>query len=59
MITSVARDDVADGGAAIFAETVAAIRRRNPQTTVDRPIPDCKGAPDVLATMDAWLGPTC
>ena len=53
VITSVARDDVADGGAAIFAETVAAIRRRNPQTTVELLIPDCKGAPDALATIYA------
>jgi lipoyl synthase len=30
VITAVARDDLKDGGAAVFAETVRAIRRRNP-----------------------------
>lgn len=43
VITSVARDDAPDGGAAIFAETIRAIRRRNPRTTVEVLIPDCKG----------------
>jgi lipoic acid synthetase len=43
VITSVARDDVEDGGAAIFAETIAAIRRETPGTTIEVLIPDCKG----------------
>jgi len=43
VVTSVARDDVPDGGAAGFAATIAAIRRRNPETTIEVLIPDCKG----------------
>jgi lipoic acid synthetase len=43
VITSVARDDVDDGGAAGFAATIAAVRRRNPRTRVEVLIPDCKG----------------
>ncbi|ADU31663.1 lipoyl synthase [Evansella cellulosilytica] len=35
VITAVARDDLKDGGAEIFAETVKAIRRKNPFTTVE------------------------
>jgi lipoic acid synthetase len=43
VVTAVARDDLADGGARAFAETIAAIRRRSPGTTVEVLIPDCKG----------------
>jgi lipoic acid synthetase len=43
VITSVARDDVADGGAAMFAATIAATRARTPSTLVEVLIPDCKG----------------
>jgi lipoic acid synthetase len=43
VVTAVARDDLADGGAEAFAETIAAIRRRSPRTTVEVLIPDCKG----------------
>ncbi len=43
VVTAVARDDLADGGALAFAETIAAIRRRSPGTTVEVLIPDCKG----------------
>lgn len=35
VITAVARDDLKDGGAAIFAETVRAVRRENPFTTIE------------------------
>lgn len=35
VITSVARDDLKDGGAGIFAETIRAIRRLSPLTTVE------------------------
>jgi lipoic acid synthetase len=48
VITSVARDDVADGGAAGFAATIAAVRSRNPRTRVEVLIPDCKGDPVAL-----------
>ena len=48
VVTAVARDDLADGGARAFAETIAAIRRRSPGTTVEVLIPDCKGDEDAL-----------
>ncbi|MDQ6725812.1 MAG: lipoyl synthase [Actinomycetota bacterium] len=51
VVTAVARDDLPDGGAAGFAETVRAVRRRCPGTTVELLIPDCKGDPDALATV--------
>jgi lipoic acid synthetase len=51
VITSVARDDVADGGAAGFAATIAAVRARMPQTTVEVLIPDCRGDADALQTI--------
>lgn len=35
VITAVARDDLKDGGSAVFAETVRAIRRKNPFTTIE------------------------
>ena len=43
VVTAMARDDLADGGALAFAETIAAVRRRSPGTTVEVLIPDCKG----------------
>ncbi len=43
VITCVARDDLADGGAGGFAATIAAIRERTPRTTIEVLISDCKG----------------
>jgi lipoic acid synthetase len=43
VVTAVARDDLADGGAAAFAETIRAIRDTSPGTAVEVLIPDCKG----------------
>jgi len=43
VITSVDRDDLADGGAGIFARTIKAIRRRSPQTTIEVLTPDFQG----------------
>ncbi len=43
VITSVTRDDVPDGGARVFAETIVAIRERSPGTTVEVLIPDLQG----------------
>jgi len=40
VITSVDRDDLKDGGSIIWAETVEAIRRANPETTLETLIPD-------------------
>jgi lipoic acid synthetase len=51
VITSVARDDVRDGGASVFAATIRAVRARTPRTAVEVLIPDCKGDPDALATI--------
>ena len=43
VITSVNRDDVADGGAGIFAETIRWTRRLSPGTTIEVLIPDFLG----------------
>jgi lipoyl synthase len=51
VVTTVARDDLADGGASGFAATVEAIRRRAPSTTIELLISDCKGAPASLAVI--------
>src|SRR5207248_4293424 len=53
VITSVARDDVDDGGAAGFAATIAAVRGRNPGTTIEVLIPDCRGDADALQAVFA------
>jgi len=53
VITSVARDDVADGGASGFAATIAAVRARTPQTTIEVLIPDCRGDGDALQVIFA------
>lgn len=51
VVTSVARDDLADGGAAIFAETIRAIRRRSPLCSVEVLIPDFLGNEASLRTV--------
>jgi lipoic acid synthetase len=43
VITSVARDDLKDGGAGIWAMTIRAIRNRCPQTSIEVLIPDFRG----------------
>ena len=43
VITCVARDDLGDGGAGAIAETIRAIRDRQPETHVEVLISDCKG----------------
>jgi lipoic acid synthetase len=48
VVTSVARDDLDDGGAEIFAATIRAMRARTPATRVEVLIPDCKGDPAAL-----------
>ena len=48
VITSVNRDDLADGGAAHFAATVGAIRRHAPGCRVELLIPDFQGNGDAL-----------
>ena len=43
VITSVDRDDLKDGGSILWAETVEAIRRTSPNTTLETLIPDFRG----------------
>ncbi|MEK4566107.1 lipoyl synthase [Alkalihalobacillus sp. FSL R5-0424] len=54
VITAVARDDLKDGGAEVFAETVRAIRRKNPFCTIEVLPSDMLGNENSLKTlMDA------
>ncbi|WP_227397158.1 lipoyl synthase [Jeotgalibacillus aurantiacus] len=54
VITAVARDDLKDGGAAVFAETVRAIKRKNPFTTIEVLPSDMGGIYENIQTlMDA------
>jgi lipoic acid synthetase len=48
VLTTVARDDLDDGGASQFAATIEAIRRRTPGVQVECLISDCKGDPASL-----------
>ncbi|MEO6988297.1 MAG: lipoyl(octanoyl) transferase LipB, partial [Aquihabitans sp.] len=48
VLTTVARDDLADGGATQFADTIAAIRARTAGVQVETLISDCKGDPASL-----------
>jgi lipoic acid synthetase len=43
VITSVARDELADGGASVWAATIRAVRHRNPNTAIEVLVPDFKG----------------
>jgi lipoic acid synthetase len=47
-ITSVNRDELKDGGAAIFAKTIEAVRELNPETTIEVLTPDFQGNWDAL-----------
>jgi lipoic acid synthetase len=51
VVTSVDRDDLKDGGAAIFARTIAALRRQIPGCRVEVLIPDFRGSDAALATV--------
>jgi lipoic acid synthetase len=54
VVTSVARDDLKDGGASIFAATILEIRKKLPLCSVEVLIPDFMGDPDSLRiVMDA------
>jgi lipoyl synthase len=56
VLTSVNRDDLADGGAAHFAACVQAIRQRSPQTAVEALTPDFQGVlRDVETVVDSGL----
>jgi len=49
VITSVNRDELAEGGATIFAETIRLTRRVNPDCTIEVLIPDFEGKEEALA----------
>ncbi len=51
VVTSVTRDDLPDGGASIFADTIAAIRSALPDSTVEVLIPDFAGSRESLQTV--------
>jgi lipoic acid synthetase len=51
VLTAVARDDLADGGAAHFAATVAAVRERLPEARVEVLTPDFKGERPALSSV--------
>ncbi|MEM7596443.1 MAG: lipoyl synthase [Pseudomonadota bacterium] len=52
VITSVDRDDLGDGGAAHFAQTIRAVRHRSPMTTIEILTPDfIKCGPEALETV--------
>ena len=51
VLTSVDRDDLPDGGAAHFAETVRAIKRLDPTTLVETLVPDFRGDPEAIRTV--------
>ncbi len=53
VITSVNRDDRKDGGAALFAATIGAIRERVPGCRVEVLVPDFQGSQEALATVMA------
>ncbi|MGW5200987.1 lipoyl synthase [Streptomyces spiralis] len=48
-ITGVARDDLPDRGAWLYAETVRRIHALNPDTRVENLVPDFNGVPELLA----------
>jgi lipoic acid synthetase len=51
VITSVTRDDLPDGGASLFAETIKEILKRMPEALVEVLIPDFQGNKDALQTV--------
>lgn len=51
VITAVARDDLADGGAKHFADTIEAVRQENPGITIEILVPDFNGKDDALAVV--------
>jgi lipoate synthase len=51
VITSVTRDDLADGGAGQFAACIAKVRGKSPHTTVEVLVPDFKGDEAAVRTV--------
>lgn len=57
VVTSVDRDDLPDGGASVWAQTIKAIKKAVPGTTIEALIPDFKGETKALhMVMDAGPG---
>ena len=48
VITAVARDDLADGGAEHFRRTIEAVRRLNPRTVIEVLVPDFQDSDDAI-----------
>ena len=55
VVTSVTRDDLPDGGARHFANTVAEIRKQNPMSTIELLIPDLQGNWDALSRISSII----
>lgn len=51
VITSVTRDDLEDGGARIFIDTIGQIRKVLPKTRIELLIPDFKGEKEIIKTI--------
>lgn len=53
VVTSVTRDDLPDGGASVFAETIRAIKERRPRAKVEVLVPDFEGSEEAIAAVIA------
>lgn len=53
VVTSVTRDDLPDGGASVFAETIRRIKARRPQAKVEVLVPDFQGNKEAIAAVVA------
>ena len=51
VVTSVTRDDLPDGGAGLFTDTIMAIRRLTPHCRIEVLVPDFQGSPQPLDTV--------
>ncbi len=51
VITSVTRDDLEDGGARIFVDTIVQIRKASPKTRIELLIPDFKAEKETIKTI--------
>lgn len=51
VITSVNRDELPDGGASVWAETIRQVKVQNPRCTVEALIPDFEGLEEALLTV--------
>jgi lipoic acid synthetase len=51
VITAVARDDVADGGAAHFRQTIEAVRQLSPRTVIEVLVPDFQDSDSAIDTV--------